>query len=139
MSFKDFIKQLLFADDLREIDRLTTLNSELLREKNTEPIEKIKPLEPFKTKYEFRNWLINNPVDQNEYVQNAYDCEDFAIETSLAAARDGKWIFPIFDQCGHYSPLKMHVLVGTVINNILYVSEPQDANAQIISEERLDI
>lgn len=142
---KDLLRP-LFQDELDKLEAAITVQSKTINTLSRELLEaqtalsdmklKKNSILQFTSKYEFRNWLIANPIDQNEYVKDVYDCEDFAIATSFAALEDGKWIFPIFDTTGYFTPLKMHVLVGTVVNNTLLVAEPQTDS--IVYEGRLD-
>jgi hypothetical protein len=144
MSFKDFFS-FLFIEELQElesckeqIEELKQINESLQCENITSEYNNYIPISQFESKTELRNWLINNNISQREYISTDYDCEQFALDTCRAANADGFELFPIFDVSGYFTSLKRHVLVGAVIDNILYVSEPQDDSGQIISEERLD-
>jgi len=145
MSFKDFFS-FLFTEELQElesckeeIEELKQTNKSLQYKSDTNECSIYIPISQFESKAELRNWLINNNnISQREYILNEYDCENFALDTCRKANADGFELFPIFDVSGYFTSLKRHVLVGAVIDNILYVSEPQDDSGQIISEERLD-
>ena len=138
MSLKSLFS-FLFSKELNELESCKEEIEELKELNNKTTFEtKYIPIKQFKTKHEFRDWLIKNNISSKEYIKTTYDCENFAIDTSFTAMTDGKWIFPVFDVSGYFTPLKMHVLIGTVIDNVLYVVDPQDKNAQIIKEERLD-
>jgi len=49
-------------------------------------------LKEFGSVEELEQWLADDPTSENEYVKTTYDCEDFAIDLSLAALADGYWI-----------------------------------------------
>lgn len=49
-------------------------------------------LKEFESVEELEEWLADDPISENEYVSTTYDCDDFAIDLSLAALADGYWI-----------------------------------------------
>lgn len=65
---------------------------------------------------ELEQWLRDDPTSQHSY-SSSYDCDDFAIDLTLSAIRDGYWI-------GLYSE-EDHVMNFTIIGNLVYIIEPQ--------------
>ncbi len=49
---------------------------------------------PWESVYELRQWLASDNISEREYKLGVYDCEDFAIDTCLAALLDRKLMIP---------------------------------------------
>lgn len=66
---------------------------------------------------ELQWWLWNDLTSEHEYIPIYYDCDDFAMDLTLAAIRDGRWI-GLFAINGH---IKNFAKIG----NCIYGIEPQ--------------
>ncbi|UCC90750.1 MAG: hypothetical protein JSW24_00865 [Dehalococcoidia bacterium] len=71
---------------------------------------------------ELTDWLRDDPTSERHY-SSSYDCDDFAMDLTLAAIRDGYWI-------GLYSE-EDHVMNFTVIGNNVYSIEPQTDHVEL--------
>lgn len=71
---------------------------------------------------ELEDWLRDDPTSGRHY-SSSYDCDDFAIDLTLAAIRDGYWI-------GLYSE-DDHVMNFTIIGNNVYSIEPQTDQVEL--------
>jgi len=71
----------------------------------------------FRSVWELERWLSHDPTSGNEFIPEFYDCDDFAMDLTLAAIRDGRWI-GLFASDGH---IKNFTLVGDSV----YQIEPQ--------------
>lgn len=67
-----------------------------------------------------RQWLWDNPISGNQYIPGVYDCDDFAMDLTLAAIRSGRWIGLFASDSGGG-----HLKNFAVITNSVYVIEPQ--------------
>ena len=101
----------------------------------------------FNSLQELNSWLYMNDVNTNTYVEDGYDCEDFAMDLVDDAREDGFLIYsmgcgyPTYDfireylYCDGYSchwhwvmvivDFYNHAFCVTKINNVWYKIEPQ--------------
>lgn len=75
----------------------------------------------FDSLWEVQLWLWNDPTSENQYIPTYYDCDDFAMDLTLAAIRDGRWI-------GLFATNE-HLKNFTKIGNSIYEIEPQTDEA----------
>ena len=82
---------------------------------------------------ELRAWLKQDDTDQQEYIVDKHDCDDFCIDLSMRAAEDGYYIgiraSDIYNR-------KWHMDNFAVIGNDVYKIEPQ--NDYCVKWDRLD-
>ena len=69
---------------------------------------------------ELKQWLSNDQTSENEYIPDIYDCDDFTMDLTLAAIRDGRWIGLFATDNG-----EAHLKNFTKIGNNIYEIEPQ--------------
>jgi len=74
-------------------------------------------LRPFADKGELREWLRQDKTNELEYIYKRYDCDDFAVALSIAAAEDGYYL-------GIKGSLR-HLQNFTIIDGKMYKVEPQ--------------
>lgn len=67
---------------------------------------------------ELRGWLEANPINEREYINQEYDCDDFAIDLALAAMEDGKFI--------GLRATKIHMANWAIVGNLILAIEPQN-------------
>lgn len=106
-----------------------------------EPIE----LKEFNDVSELETWLLSNDVNNNTYITDIYDCENFAIDLVNDAIQDQHAIYSMgsgtayvktvimyntTDNTYYYGyefiELNNHAYCITRINNIWYMIEPQN-------------
>lgn len=61
---------------------------------------------------ELELWLTNDPISDREWVEEIYDCDDFAVDLTLAALADGYWI--------GLGIAPLHMFNFTIICNTIY-------------------
>jgi len=111
------------VEDLGDnIQLLQSANLELKAKVNAlqaewERLEALGGYREFNSVWELQQWLGNDPTSENQYITRFYDCDDFAMDLTLAAIRDGRWI-GLFATDGHLENF-------TVIGNSVYKIEPQ--------------
>ena len=104
------------------IQLLQSANLELKAKVNAlqaewERLEALGGYREFRSVWELERWLSHDPTSENEFIPESYDCDDFAMDLTLAAIRDGRWI-GLFSTEGH---LKNFTVIGDSIHEI----EPQ--------------
>jgi len=101
------------------IDRLVEVvkEVEVIKEVLVYPIYPGVNLRPFADKEELREWLRQDKTNELEYIYKRYDCDDFQIALSIAAAEDGYFL-------GLKGALR-HFMNFTVIDGEMYKIEPQ--------------
>ena len=107
-----------------------------------EPME----LREFNSVVELGAWLLTNDIDNNTYINNTYDCEDFAMDLVDSAIQDGylvysmgsgtAWVmenvvmYDAYSDTFYYGTefveLTNHAYCVTKINNIWFMIEPQN-------------
>lgn len=99
-------------------------------------------------------WLLHNDVSDNTYINNTYDCEDFAIDLVNDAIQDGYLIYSMgsgtawvrtilmynqYNDTTYYGyefvELVNHAYCITKIDNIWYMIEPQNDIITELGEE----
>lgn len=76
---------------------------------------------PWNSKPELLTWLNKNDISNNLYNYDVYDCDDFAMNLSLAAAIDGYYIGIKADKIDG----QWHMENFAVIGNYAYKINPQ--------------
>lgn len=64
-----------------------------------------------------REWLASDSTSENTYIENDYDCDDFAVDLTLSALQDGYWIGLIISA--------NHMFNFTIIGNDVYFIEAE--------------
>lgn len=62
---------------------------------------KVEDLREFGSIYELENWLDGNTISETRYIEDVYDCDDFAIDLERAARQEGYEIFIMADFGGY--------------------------------------
>ena len=76
---------------------------------------------PWYSVEELEWWLAQSTISEREYQAEFYDCDNFTRDLATEAMRDNRMIGIYRDRTGE-TP---HLLNFTVINNELYLIEPQ--------------
>jgi len=82
---------------------------------------------PWESVYEIRQWLASDNISEREYVKGVYDCEDFAIDTCLAALKARRLIIPFAE---NYATKHGNVLGLAFVGNNAYLIYPQYPNGR---------
>jgi hypothetical protein len=85
----------------------------------TEPTIIYKNPKPFPDLSTLITWLVNDNTDEQMYVTDTHDCDDFAMDLQKAAMEDGYIINVQFDLEGS------HALNSVIINEGVFFIEPQ--------------
>jgi outer membrane murein-binding lipoprotein Lpp len=83
-------------------------------------------LRQFTSVEELEAWLAGNDIDQREYVEFTYDCDDFAQDLMIAALEDGYLVSTELWSC--------HMLNSTIIGNDIYTIEPMTDGVQFVGK-----
>lgn len=112
----------------QEVDRLKAEKAQLLLENQrlsaqlddllTEPVG----FYSWKSMSELGTWLRLNNISERQYVPDKYDCDDFAIDLALAAAKERRFI----GLAGEKSRVRRHFFCWALVDNIVFKIEPQN-------------
>jgi hypothetical protein len=80
----------------------------------------------FNSVEELKAWLAGNDIDEREYVEFTYDCDDFAQDLMKAALEDGYLVSTELWSC--------HMLNSTIIGNDIYTIEPMTDSVQFVGK-----
>lgn len=72
-------------------------------------------LNEFSSVQDLEQWLANNLISEREWIFPYYDCDDFAMDLTLAALADGYWI--------GLGSSETHLFNFTIIGNDVYKIE----------------
>lgn len=84
-------------------------------------------VKPFKTLFELYVWLERNKINENVYIIDDYDCDDYAIDLVRAARKDGYEIF--------ICATDLHMFNMVFINEAWYFIEPQTDEVVYVGTE----
>ena len=85
----------------------------------TEPTIIYEDLQPFPNLSTLITWLVNDDTNDQTYVVDTHDCDDFAMDLQKAAMEDGYLINVQFDLEGS------HALNSVIIDGSVFFVEPQ--------------
>jgi len=85
-------------------------------------LKKYGGLTEYRSRSELEQWLYANPISERTYKPYVYDCEDFAMDLSIAAAQDGYIMGLLLKEGRRYDHLKAFTPIG----NKVWEIEPQN-------------
>ena len=111
-------------------------------------------LKEFDSVKELEVWLLDNDIDNNTYITDTYDCDDFALDLVNDAIQEGYAIYSMGSGTVYYKTtimyntnnetfyygkefvrLSNHAYCVTKINGIWYQIEPQDDGITELGKE----